>query len=206
MVLLAEPVVVVPESAVAHLPAGLSTRRQPGWQLAWRLMTGSWQVLPRATTEAPGLGFRQLIPYVVTWTGGPGHRQVFATRRLPASGEPRLHGLVSIGIGGHMNPVAGCTDLGQLLAENARREMAEEVSGWPPGIILPQPTALLRLDDSDVDRVHLGAVIPLRLPTAPPLQVLEADKLAGNWKPLAALRQLQLETWAALLTASDGWW
>ncbi|MEG1686418.1 MAG: hypothetical protein RR276_00900, partial [Angelakisella sp.] len=45
---------------------------------------------------------KQIIPYVVLCRGS----EVFATRRLNKGGEARLHGLLSLGIGGHINPEA----------------------------------------------------------------------------------------------------
>jgi predicted NUDIX family phosphoesterase len=44
---------------------------------------------------------KQIIPYAVVLRGD----QVFAAERLTGGGESRLHGKLSIGIGGHVNPI-----------------------------------------------------------------------------------------------------
>ena len=63
--------------------------------------------------------YRQIIPYVVLTLG----EEVFLLRRLKKGGEKRLHGLLSIGVGGHINPVdeAG---RGEALMRGLRREVA----------------------------------------------------------------------------------
>jgi predicted NUDIX family phosphoesterase len=73
--------------------------------------------------------FRQIIPYVLV------HRQgkFLMYRRAPSGGEARLHGKLSIGVGGHVDlPDAGFVGDGMIdvyatLAENARREVYEEI-------------------------------------------------------------------------------
>ena len=42
--------------------------------------------------------YRQIIPYVAVTRGD----EVFATRRLDKGGEARLHGRLSLGVGGHI--------------------------------------------------------------------------------------------------------
>ena len=45
--------------------------------------------------------FKQLIPYAIIMSGG----QVFKYRRGVKGGESRLHGLISVGVGGHISAV-----------------------------------------------------------------------------------------------------
>ena len=63
---------------------------------------------------------KQVIPYTVVVSGDGG---VFLTKRLPQGGESRLVGKLSIGIGGHINPV----DHGDIIAEGTARELEEEL-------------------------------------------------------------------------------
>ena len=65
-----------------------------------RLLIAEHSFLPRPEAEQDP-GYRQIIPYVLLCRG----EKVFATRRLNKGGEARLHGKVSVGIGGHINPV-----------------------------------------------------------------------------------------------------
>ena len=47
--------------------------------------------------------FKQVIPYTVVTHGD----EVLLLKRLEQGGEARLHGKLSIGVGGHINPVDG---------------------------------------------------------------------------------------------------
>ena len=58
------------------------------------------EVRPRPEMEEDP-SYRQIIPYVVLTRGD----EVLVLRRLKKGGEKRLHGLLSIGVGGHINPV-----------------------------------------------------------------------------------------------------
>ena len=61
---------------------------------------GGHEFMPRAEAEERP-DYKQIIPYVILLQGD----KVFVTRRLNKGGEARLHGRISIGIGGHINPV-----------------------------------------------------------------------------------------------------
>ena len=66
--------------------------------------------------------FRQIIPYVLVHYGD----KYLAATRHQTQGEVRLHGKMSIGIGGHINPVDG--ELADLLDAGLRRELSEELN------------------------------------------------------------------------------
>lgn len=95
----------------------------------------------------------QLIPYCV-FVDDPG--MVLAYNRGKSGGEDRLHSKVSIGIGGHINPVdasgEGCEYFAGLL-----REITEEID-VEPEMRIGDPVALIYDDSDAVGRVHLGIV------------------------------------------------
>lgn len=99
---------------------------------------------------------RQIIPYNLITIDG----NFLTYRRMKKSGEKRLNGMVSIGIGGHVNPIdyeASCYSAKLTIMKAANREIHEEISlnvedkGYVAGTI--------QLNDTPVDRVHLGLVI-----------------------------------------------
>src|SRR5690606_15004388 len=66
----------------------------------------------------------QPIPYVAVVRGGG---EVFSYQRLSGAGEHRLHGRLSIGVGGHMNRLFDRASLASVVREEAGRELTEEL-------------------------------------------------------------------------------
>lgn len=132
--------------------------------------------------------FKQVIPYVVLRDGG----RYFLMQRTSAGRDVRLHGLYSIGVGGHLNPGDGGL-LGGL-----QREWHEElVADFVPDFRL---VALLNDDSSDVGAVHLGAVYVADA-AGRPVAIRETDKLTGSFVEPAAVAAVadRLETWSRLV-------
>lgn len=104
---------------------------------------------------------KQLIPYCVFRCGG----RILHYTRGQAGGESRLHAKISVGVGGHVNPVdTGGGKTGPLAYHAAvTREIDEE-------LVLPQNhphhiIALLNDDSNAVGQVHLGIVHLIDLAT-----------------------------------------
>ncbi len=101
--------------------------------------------------------FKQWIPYVLVQRPD----NLIATYRRQGT-ESRLHGFLSLGVGGHVNPEdATPFSSGVELWESAlrgglRRELAEEFPSAAVGNT--QFIGLINEDTSEVGRVHLGAV------------------------------------------------
>lgn len=104
--------------------------------------------------------FRQLIPYVVIKKDG----EYLYYRRAIAGNEERLHGNISIGIGGHVdaadiwcNP-EGTVKLLETLLVSALREIEEEI-----GIKVYKEelkiTGVIRANHNEVDKHHLAVVV-----------------------------------------------
>ncbi len=95
---------------------------------------------------------KQLIPYSILRR----NEHVFRYLRAPKGAEARLHGLWSIGVGGHINPVDG--DPGyEAYARAFARELAEEV-GINKRANLDKVVGLINDDSNDVGKVHFGIV------------------------------------------------
>lgn len=145
---------------------------------------------------------RQVIPYLLLRADG----RYFTYRRLAGGGEARLMHLRSIGVGGHINDEHEVDD---KLADGLARELREELDvpdGAVRRLILH---GFLALDDTPVDRVHLGVVSIADIDPnrAEEVNVREQDKLACvGWFTAAELRaQLEVqpfEGWSRALIAA----
>jgi predicted NUDIX family phosphoesterase len=156
--------------------------------------------LPRSHAEHDAL-FKQWIPYVLLEdsTGA-----FAAYPRL--GGEARLHGLHSLGLGGHVNPVdtppapsAGADFWRTTLWAGLHRELEEEFPAAVAGVTTF--LGLINEDTGPVGRVHLGAVFHHRLAHNPPPPEGELASLA--WLPRKALGASawpleRFETWSRL--------
>ena len=145
-----------------------------------------------AAEEDPS--YKQIIPYVVLTQKG----QVFTTRRLNKGGESRLHGKLSIGIGGHINPVDE-TDRRSVLMKGLERELEEEVYIQHRGELVPQ--GFINDDGNGVGAVHLGLCFSMEVEGE--VSVKETEKLSGAWMSLQELKEEydNMETWSQIALA-----
>jgi predicted NUDIX family phosphoesterase len=109
--------------------------------------------------------YKQLIPYVIIIS----HGRVLRYRRGRGGEETRLHGLYSVGVGGHIS--AEDSDLFDSAgySEGMRREIREEVAiepGEAPAV------AVINDDSTEVGAVHFGIVHVMRV----------ADEAAVGWR------------------------
>jgi predicted NUDIX family phosphoesterase len=141
--------------------------------------------------------FKQVIPYTLLTCG----ELVYLLRRTSGGGEARLHGKLSLGVGGHINPV----DLApgsDVLEAGCRRELEEEVEIRTPYAL--EAVGAINDDASDVGSVHFGLVNVARCET-PDVAIRETEVLEGRFVPLAELKELartqreRFETWSALI-------
>ena len=150
------------------------------------------EFMPRPLAEE-NPAFKQIISYVIIRRGD----EVFSTRRLSKGGEKRLHGLISLGIGGHINAESdeGSAD---ILAAGMRRELEEEVA-LEGSCTVPRFCGIINDDSNEVGRVHLGMFYIMD--TDGEVTVRETEKLEGSWLPIRELGALadQLETWSQIV-------
>lgn len=156
-------------------------------------LCGAGQFLPRDQAEG-NPHYRQLIPYVVVLDA---LGQVFACTRLAIQSEARLHSKLSIGIGGHINPIDGPVEPA-IVRRAAWRELHEELH-----MSAPEPRELVFLGfindkSTPVSRDHLGCLLVLR--SEGEVTVKEKDKMSGAFVTELSLREnmARLESWSLL--------
>ncbi len=150
------------------------------------------EYMPRPEAEERP-NFKQIIPYVILRRGD----KVFVTRRLNKGGEARLHGKISIGVGGHINPVDEQGDMqGDMLMKGLWREIHEEVELQNHGELCS--CGFINDDSNSVGSVHLGACFTLE--TEGEVSVKETEKLEGLWMTVAELKANydSMETWTQI--------
>jgi predicted NUDIX family phosphoesterase len=128
--------------------------------------------------------FKQWIPYVLLRNE---RGELAAYPR--GGGEKRLHGLWSLGIGGHINSKdaestpMGSEGWGQTLWNGLRRELAEEYPGAACGET--QFIGLIHESQTAVGRVHIGAAFLHQVSGA---SFEFGNELAGlHWLPRAEI-------------------
>lgn len=143
--------------------------------------------------------YRQVIPYIVLRV----RDRLIRYTRTPAGGETRLHGRMSVGLGGHVDllDAKSCGDRFDLLGtveQAAERELREEL-----GEITCERRRWIGLlvdNDTSVGRVHIALI---GLWDIHDLPHGETEEAVGE-VTMASLRELKadaenLETWSALL-------
>lgn len=205
-----EFVFVVPRSELfpdctphGFVPFGEGLSREDFHRLA---VEHGFYVERRHAERTPSL--KQIIPYTVVVRPG----EVFCMRRTQRGGEVRLHDKLTIGVGGHVNPIDlpahGAADASgprdperhDPLPAAAERELHEELVLTAPGE--GRSVGILNDDTNPVGAVHLGLVRVLNVEG--PTQVRETDQLEGRFVPVAELHEMlqagaNFETWSALL-------
>jgi len=134
---------------------------------------------------------KQIIPYCIVSDAG-GNYACYPR----AGSEARLHGLYSIGAGGHINrsDLIGNSIAGTVI-NGLCRELREEFSGirvFPDNL---QLLGIINEEYSEVGKAHLGIVFILKVDIRPnPGKELEGLK----WENAERIRAVNLELWSKL--------
>jgi predicted NUDIX family phosphoesterase len=155
---------------------------------------------PRSWLETDE-NYRQLVSYVTFRC----ERSVLVYRRTQKGGERRLHGRLSVGVGGHVNVTDvtshdGAIDISATLKRACAREIAEELACG--AIKKLQTVGVIKETATPVSRVHLGVVVECWL-ASPEVKLLDPGLTDAKFHPTSDLAQLvdQMETWSASLVA-----
>ncbi|MEZ5963510.1 MAG: hypothetical protein R3F56_06660 [Planctomycetota bacterium] len=194
-----ESILVLPR---AHLfsgawPQGFVAADQPAAAAALRA-AGDGFLRPREVAERTP-AWKQPIPYCMLVRRG----EVFCVERLPRQGEARLHGKLSVGLGGHVEAADLDPEEGPILTA-LRRELAEEVRLPPAPLPAPRFVGLVNDDSDAVGEVHFGLVFCQHLPDGGSVEILESSKMRGAFRHLAGLSGLwqdsvRFESWSRML-------
>jgi predicted NUDIX family phosphoesterase len=136
---------------------------------------------------------KQLIPYVLLVCGD----KILRYRRGKAGQETRLHGLFSVGIGGHISEEDnGIASRDRGYQAGMRRELMEEIgldAGGEPAV------AAINDDSTEVGYVHFGVVHIVRVPDES-IASAESGIVAPEFVPIAdAIKDLSgYESWSRL--------
>ena len=141
--------------------------------------------------------FKQPIPYGVLRSGD----YIYAYERLSGGGEGRLHNKVSIGVGGHMNPIEGMDTFSSLLMENLGRELEEELD-IQSDFMNVAIKGYVNDDSDEVGRVHIGVLADVMLSPTAKVTVRETEQLRGFWITVDELKRTEmydrLENWSKI--------
>ena len=156
----------------------------------------SYEVKRRGDMEEDP-NYKQLIGYVLLKDEVTG--EVLVYKRLVGGGEARLHGKVSVGIGGHMNEVEGKT-IFEMLKINAARELNEEVGvSEEEALNNLHFIGLINDDKTEVGQVHVGVVYECKVDKQR-VEVKEDDTLVIKWMTgEEAKAEVNYETWSEFL-------
>lgn len=149
------------------------------------------QFRPRSEVETQP-EWQQLIPHLVVTSGD----RLLVMRRLRAGSERRLHGQVTLGVGGHVNATDGALE--DAFLSGCRREWSEEVVCPVP--LRGRMVGLIKDDAGEVGRVHLGVLVVVDAGAAP-VGVRERDKLEGRMldRDELGVLYLEMETWSQFI-------
>jgi predicted NUDIX family phosphoesterase len=191
-----EQILVVKRSVFDKLGAFQGVNFQVNHYLEKLLCKEELEFVPRAAAEKnPQL--KQLIPYVIMAY----EDSYLCYQRGKRAGEQRLVEKISIGIGGHINPVDDtplfCDDFSDIYHNAVAREVAEEIDiqcKYNERIV-----GLLNDDSNEVGRVHLG-VIHLWQLEAPLVTKREQMICKLDFMKIPQLNQIRnkMETWSQL--------
>ena len=156
------------------------------------VVTASSNIVYRNRSEAElDKRYKQLIPYVLVICNG----KILRYRRGKGGGEKRLHGLYSVGVGGHISEEDnGLFSNAVGYHESMRRELMEEVAideGKEATV------ALINDDSTDVGYVHFGVVHVLNV-TDEDVAGRRSGILAPEFVPIAdAIKDAaEYESWS----------
>lgn len=138
--------------------------------------------------------FKQVIPYCLVTSEG----KILLLRRLKGQGESRLHDMLSIGVGGHINPEDRD---GDVLRGGTMRELREELE--IDGEFRIDPVGILNDDSTEVGSVHFGLVQKVTVSRGA-VRVRERKLMEGSFVIPGELRDLAredgaFETWSRFL-------
>ena len=139
--------------------------------------------------------YKQLISYCIISNQG----ETLVYKRLTGGGEERLHGLLSIGVGGHMNDVEDVSTIEDKLRINASRELNEEVGLTEQDVKNIEIHGLINDDDNEVGKVHIGLVLKVEVDKEKIVNK-EADTIELNWVENDLLETMSpYESWSELI-------
>ncbi len=185
-----------------YLPFGESSSRSNSLEgvLQQRVEEHGFFVEREYAERTPGL--KQIIPYTIVEQDG----EVLCLTRTKSGGEARLHDKLSLGVGGHINPIdltpdpEGQNPRNPIPQATQREVLDEELIVEGPHEL--RSVGLLNDDSNPVGAVHVGWVQVLS--TQGDVRVREVDQMVGDFKSVSELQNMlasgaNFETWSSFL-------
>lgn len=142
--------------------------------------------------------YKQPIPYAIIRRGS----EIYMYERLSGGGETKLHGRLSLGAGGHMNPLRHKATFAEVLSVNLGRELEEELDITDKDMKI-QTIGLLNDDSDEVGQVHIAVLAIIDVAEDSEVTVRETEQLKGTWVTLEGLKEEatydRLENWSKIV-------
>lgn len=140
--------------------------------------------------------FKQIIPYAIISCND----YFYLFKRTSKQAEKRLHNKLTLGVGGHMNPIKSMDYSEQYLNGELKRELFEEVKLLDNCLIEDiNFIGFINDDTISVGRVHIGLLYHIHLSNKNVL-VNEKDKMTADWIEKQNLNDFyeEMETWTRI--------
>ncbi|MUG46973.1 hypothetical protein QNH46_01425 [Paenibacillus woosongensis] len=140
------------------------------------------------------LNYKQIIPYGFITYGD----FFFVMKRLKKQNETRLHNKISIGVGGHINPIE--LESKNIIEAGLFRELDEEVYLDKDHIESVEIIGIINDDTNEVGKVHLGFVYHIIL-NKKECDIAEKDKMLGEWIHKEDIKDCynEMESWTQII-------
>jgi predicted NUDIX family phosphoesterase len=140
--------------------------------------------------------YKQLIPYILIKNP---NGKFLSYSRGKGSGENRLHGLHTLGFGGHIDYDEN-KESENVIFSTIQRELKEELNLDIKDKTKLKPEIVIYMDDSEVNKVHLGLVYILELESDIEINQGETDILLDReWVDLNKIDKDKYETWSKII-------
>lgn len=146
---------------------------------------------------------KQIIPYLLIShkNSTADEYKLFLVQRLATQTEKRLHNKYSIGIGGHINPVAAKDDspAEDIIKSGLERELHEELEVSTP--YQYKLVGYLNDDTNSVGQVHFGLVFQVMVNDENGVKVAEKDLMVGKFVSIKEIEKQfsLLESWSQIV-------
>lgn len=141
---------------------------------------------------------KQIIPYIIFRYRKTD--EYFVTERLNTQTETRLHNKLSLGVGGHINPIdykGEFTSKTNVIFNGLERELEEEVIFARP--VYQNFIGVINNNEEDVSKVHIGLVFEIEIETKYGFDIREKEKMRGKFSRLVDVDSSRLEGWSKII-------
>ncbi|QTA38181.1 DNA mismatch repair protein MutT [Thermosipho ferrireducens] len=128
---------------------------------------------------------RQVIPYILLKE----NNKYLLFKRTSAQGEKRLHGKITIGVGGHINTDDSLNPI-DAFKKGMQREIAEEVN---VKVLNMNYIGVINITDNAVSRVHVGVCYEAEIEY---YGLVEKDKFIEIFSEAPEIYNKEMEGWS----------